>query len=404
MESARCPVCSSESLHSFWYWENEEFLMREWAPDCRLHVSICRECATAFQNPAVEKVDDMMDFSVSFDMDEAAPAPSAKEPIDWLHQFSGVGRDPLRGLDVYVESPMFEIPLRDLGWDVASISLNDLLEQGPPAGGQYDVVFCFDALNHTLQPQRVIEQLRPVVKDSGGLFVETNNLLAEPRRNIPAFTSKQKCLYSFPSLIYLLYKNGFRNYMAENAGRTRCFLNKVDMPDNADVRETSDKEYWAYVVYRCERNFWYQWAGRQLESFMQRRQSDPAALDAIRQEMRHDPHKLTLVREVCGAMLLFAQEVDTIRQTLSSDWHSTMSRVFDILKNDMILYELLQLEPMQGMGTLEPIGRLHLNEKMVYMTDAEYFQKYFTEDDARQLCENVIKSSQTVIGHLSSFL
>jgi hypothetical protein len=81
-----------------------------------------------------------------------------------------------------------------------------------------------------------------------------------------------------------------------------------------------------------------------------------------------------------------------------------MQRIFDVFKNDMALYDILQVQPIPGLGVFDGVDRFHFNEKMVYMTNEDYFQKYFTEEDAKQLCAGIIQSGHTVCGHLSSFL
>jgi len=55
MTDMPCPVCRRVNHHSFWFWEKEDQLLREWAIDTRLHFSICRDCGTIFQDPPVHE-------------------------------------------------------------------------------------------------------------------------------------------------------------------------------------------------------------------------------------------------------------------------------------------------------------------------------------------------------------
>ncbi len=403
METASCPVCSSESSHSFWFWENEDVLMREWAPDCRLHFSICRDCAAIYQDPSVEVNDS------SFSMDAFSNAANqqegeANEAFDWFIQFSGHGKAPLRMLEVFSSSAKLANTFQSNGYNIEAISDSEFLEKDNTGVEPYDVVIFFHILNETSDPNGLIQKARSVLKDGGGLYVDVTNPLVLPRMNKICFTAKQRTLFTFPTLMYLTYKNGFRNMMGEVTGSARSYLQTIDIPENVTPAEVASKDYWSFVTYRCERNFWYTWAARFLIKFMQSRSNDPNALDTARNQLRHDSQHLQIVREVCGVMLLFAQEVQTLQQSLSGDWHETMARIFGILKEDLVMYDLLQLEPMEGMGLLAPMDRFYLNEKMIYVAEAEYFKKYFTQEDAENLCKNIFKSSQTVVGHLSSFL
>ncbi|MBI1390983.1 MAG: hypothetical protein GC154_21345 [bacterium] len=403
MDSVTCPVCKGASHHSFWFWENEDVLMRDWAPDCRLHFSICRDCAAIFQNPPAAVAESNFDFS-GFGAMNAQDPNLAMEPIDWFRQFSGHGGNALRALEVYAAAPLFENPLREKGWDVTAVSAQSLLNGEAPSADPYDVIFIYETLNEIGDPAGVLEKAYELLKEDGGVFVETENPIVQPRAGYITFTAKQKTLFSFHSLIYLLYKSGFRNHMAEVCGRLRLFAKKIERPGEIKPDVVVPKDHWSYLLYRCERNYQFAWAARFVGNFMQTRQSDPQALDKARQALREKNYQIQVIREACGAALLFAQETDTLRRTLSDDWPSTMTRVFEILKNDMALYDLLQMEPMNNFGLLTPIGRYFLNEKMVYITDNEYFTRYFSKEDAALLCDNIVKSSESVVGHLSSFL
>lgn len=403
METVSCPICKSESSHSFWFWENEDVLMREWAPDCRLHFSICRVCATIFQDPPASISESP--FSMDFSMDASAhPMNEAHEPLDWLSQFSGKGQDALRTLEVYSKKPKFEETLKSRGWDVKAVSAKEFRENDWGQDGPYDLVICFDALNECDDPEALAQKAHAVLKDDGGFYVDVVNPLVLPRGNQICFTAYERVLIPFPTLMYLTYKNGFKNLMSEVTGSVRSYLQKIPVPASVSPSEVASKDYWSYVTYRCERNYWFAWTGKFLAKFIQLRQTDPHALDTARNELRHDTQRMQIIREVCGVMLLFAQEVQTLQQSLSGDWHQTMARIFDVLKNDLVMYDLLQLEPMENLGLMVPMHRFFLNEKMVYTTDADYFKKYFNQDDAELLCNYIFKSSQTVVGHLSSFL
>lgn len=403
METVSCPICKSESSHSFWFWENEDVLMREWAPDCRLHFSICRDCAAIFQNPPAPLGDDT--FSMDAVMDaSAAQSNQVNESLDWLSQFSGRAQEPMRALELFTKSAAFEETLKTQGSDVTAVSAKEFLENDYSQVEPFDIVICFDVLNETSDPNGVVQKAHSVLKEDGGLYVDVVNPLVLPRANQMCFTARQRTLFTFPTLMYLTYKNGFRNMMGEVTGSARSYLKKIEVPASVSPGEVASKDYWAFVTYRCERNYWFTWAGLYLYKFMQTRQSDPNALETARGQLRHDSQHLQIIREVCGVLLLFAQEVQTLQQSLEGDWHQTMARIFTILKDDLVLFDLLQLEPMENMGLLAPMNRFFLNEKMIYVAEAEYFKKYFTQDDAEQLCKNIFKSSQTVVGHLSSFL
>lgn len=377
--------------------------MREWAPDCRLHFSICRDCATIFQNPPVLISDSP--FSMDFNMDaDANQINEAHEPLDWLSQFSGKGQEALRALEVYLNKAKFEETLQSRGWDVKTVAAKDFLENEFSQDDPYDLVICFDTLNGCSDPDALIQKAHTVLKDDGGLYTDVVNPLVLPRGNVMCFTGYERSLFTFPTMMYLTYKNGFKNLMSEVTGSVRSYLQKIPVPASVSPGEVASKDYWAYVTYRCERNYWYAWTGKFLAKFMQQRQMDPNALDSARDELRHDTQRMQIIREVCGVMLLFAQEVQTLQQSLSGDWHQTMARIFTVLKDDLVMYDLLQLEPMEKLGLLAPMNRFFLNEKMVYTTDADYFKKYFSQNDAELLCNYIFKSSQTVVGHLSSFL
>ncbi|MDP8244978.1 MAG: methyltransferase domain-containing protein [Candidatus Hinthialibacter antarcticus] len=377
--------------------------MREWAPDCRLHFSICRHCAAIFQNPPAPLGEDS--FAMDSIMDtNAEQSVQANEALDWLSQFSGRGQEPFRALELYTKSSKLEEALKAKNCDVTAVSAKEFLEKDFSQNEPYDIVFCFEVLNETSDPNGIVQKAHSVLKDDGGLYVDVVNPLVLPRANQMCFTGSQRTLLTFPTLMYLTYKNGFRNMIGEVTGSARSYMKKIDVPDTVSLSEVSSKDYWSYVTYRCERNYWFSWVLRFLVNFMKSRQVDANALDTARNQLRHDPQHMQIVREACGVMLLFAQEVQTLQQSLSGDWHQTMARIFTILKDDLVLFDLLQLEPMENMGLLAPMNRFYLNEKMIYVSEAEYFKKYFTQEDAEHLCKNIFKSSQTVVGHLSSFL
>lgn len=410
MNATICPICKSDSHQSFWFWEKEDKLMRMWAMDTRTHFSICRECALIFQNPLVHSPSSEESMFGSWDMQSDIPPPT-KEPLEWLRQFPRRGRNPERALEVYYQTSRFKDTLQSENWDIQAVSLSDLLcEAGngaalPAEGEEYDLIFCFDVLEKTNRPLEVLTKLHKHLKSTGGLLVECYNPHVAPRLHKVCLTSDDACVLSFQTLIYALYKAGFTNQGAEVCGKSRCYCTKIDPNPEADATKLVARTQWAHLTHRFQRNYYWAWVSGFLEKYLKQGQSNPDFLEHTRTLLRQRPDDLSYIRDVCGAALLFVQEIDSVRQTLSTDWSLTLKRLFDILINDYALYDLLQTgAAIPDFGTLPDIERYYLNDKMIFMTGTDYFERFFTQDDAAQLCEGVIKSGEVVCKNLSSFL
>ncbi len=414
MSEMCCPVCKSLNHQSFWFWEKEDKLMRMWAMDTRVHFSICRECALIFQDPLVPSLSSE-DWGFGDWGEQSDSQLLPKEPIEWLRQFPRRGKQPARALEIYSKTSRFHDMLKNEGWDITAIPVNSLLsppENGsdplPPDlldGEKYDLIFCFDVLDRVPHPIDILNRLHACLKSDGGLFVETFNPYVAPRNKKICLSNDNPCIFSFQTLIYALYKAGFSNQAAELCGKCRCFCTKIDPTPEADASKLVPNTYWSQLLYRFERNYSWAWVNGFLDRYLKQVQYQPNSLNQTRDLLRQRGEDLVLIRDVCGAVLLFAQEIDTVRQTLSSDWSLTMHRIFEILGKDYALYDLLQTgSPMPELGTLPDVERYFFSEKLIYMTTTDYFERFFSQDDAKRLCQSIVQSAEVVCKTLSSFL
>lgn len=411
MPDTACPVCREDNRQSFWFWEKEDKLMREWAMDTRVHFAICRSCGLIFQDPPAERAMDEFGFD-AWGGPQQDPG-FAEEPLVWLKQFSPIGERRGRALEVYHKEPRFTERLRAEGWEtVRAVSVESLAEgtagggaEEPQPGEAFDVTFCFDALRHTGDPLGTLAKIHGLAAEGGGVYVEEANPAAAPRAGRLCLSSDEMCVFPFHTLIFALHAAGFMNAGAEMWSRTRVFGSKTDPNPGTDPETNIPRDVWQQAIHRFHRNYYWAWARRFLEEYLRKRHSDPdGALNQARAELRQNPANLLVIRDVCGACLLFANETDTLRETLSEDWPQTMSRVFETLKHDFALYDMYSLAPVEGLGVFPGIERYHFNEKMIYISGADYFEKYFSEEEARRLCEAIVKAGHAVCGHLSSFL
>ncbi len=475
MTDVQCPVCKSANHQSFWHWEKEDQLMREWAMDTRVHFSICRECALIFQNPIVDRSSQGDLFSDGWETG-AEPPPPSQEPLEWLRQFTGYAKEPGRALEIYSKKKRFESQLKEEGWAVKTISLDRLLQESdtketqtqesptgvsekvsdpflvenpffdtektedaspenttaesPPddtsslpmddpffqsekpvmnAGleedDQFDIVFCFDALGQTTQPLEVLNKIHPHIKDEGVIYVEVENPAVNPRVNRLCLKSEERCAFPFHSLIFTLFKAGFMNASAELCGRIRCVGKKIEPNPKVEAVGSVPNEVWSYALHRFQRNYDWMLVNKFLEQYQNQAQlNNNDLLERTRTQIRQNTWELSRIRDVCGAALLFVEEVSALRNTLAKDWPVTMNRIFEVFKQDFALYELLLRGVLQNLGTFYDAERYHYNDKMVYMTNTEYFEKYFSEEEARRLCDSIVEAGKIVVGHLSSFL
>jgi len=426
MTDSKCPICESTQHQSFWHWDKEETLMREWAMDTQVHFSICRACACIFQNPLEPPRPEADDLGGmwAMDMDDA---PIADEPLDWVQQFGSRGMEPCKALEIYTGKKRFEPYLVPKGWQIKAISLHQFLDNSELAekegesnvegifqtdkeitsiedNEQFDMAFCFDALEQTHQPMQLLQKLHKHVKDDGALYTQVSNPLVLPRYNQFSFTSAERVQYPFRTLIYMLYKAGFANQGAEMNTKTRCICNKVDPATEAEPGGLIPNDTWGMADFRVRRNYYWNWGIRYLENYMKQVQSNPDHLQETRNQLAQNPLERHIIRDLCGSCLLFMQEVDQLKNTISHDWPVTMSRVFNIMKYDYAMYDLLKVGGFETVNTLPEVGRYYINDKMVYMTDTDFFEKYFTMDEANTLCQSIIQSGQVVCGHLSSML
>ncbi len=410
MSDRQCPVCESQHLHSFWFWEKEDQLLREWAMDTRLHFSICRDCSSIFQNPIIPR-DTTTDFDFSpSDFDLSSPeTPPVLEPIEWVRQFAGYGRQAGKALEIFSEKKTFDPFLPKEGWDYEALSITEVINQLstkeiPSQSESYDLIFCFDALECTPQPIPLLQSFYSRLKPDGALYLEAFNPLAHPRTNHLCLTRNNFCLFPFQSLLFALYKTGFTNHSAEICGRIRMLCTKMPQIPESEATKLVPTELWGHILYRFQRNFYWSWVTKRLQQFIEQSPSDPQLLEKTRKSLHESPLELHTVRDVCGACLLFVEEVANLRKNMEKDWPLVMARIFDVFKNDFNLYDLLQLAPLEGVGTFPDIERFHYNEKMIYMNTTEYFQKHFSLQEATKLCDTIIAAGQKVCGHLSSFL
>ncbi|GEM_PF-6861432 len=438
MNEVRCPVCNSVEHQSFWFWEKEDKLMRNWALDTKVHFSICRSCAAIFQNPAIAGSSSDELFAVNWNMEAASPLPS-DEPVDWIQQFGNRAKVPGKALEVYAQTKRFEGFLQPLGWEVKTIGIDRLLKKPDKANfstasetvesdtqdpfaftsgfdlaspmeeeltdsDQFDLIFCTDVLNRTSRPVDVLHTLRGHVKDDGAILVEQENPFTLPRAGKICLTSEDTCLLSFHSLVYAMYKAGLTNAAAEICGRTRCLATKIDPQPDADAAQLVPPKIWEQILFKFQRNYYWAWVNSYLENYQAQAGVNPAALDTARQSLHQNPFDLHCIRDVCGACLLFVEEVTILRNSLAEDWPMTMHRIYEILKNDYALYDLLRRGPLEGCGTFAHIERFYFNDKLIYLTTPDYFKKYFSEEEARRLCDAMIQAGKVICGQLSSFL
>lgn len=418
MPDVLCPVCASPHHQSFWYWEKEDQLIRKWAMDTTVHFSICRICATIFQNPLVQSPSPDNAFLQGWDIDNTN-IPPVQEPMEWLKQFTGFGKEPGRLLEVYTTKKRFEEPLGQKGWTVKSIpvslfdgslgdSQTDIDRSGLEENERFDLIVCFEALGQTARPLNLLSQLHKRLKDDGALYVEVTNPMTVPRVNKISLTSEEAVIYPYQSLIFTLYKAGFTNKAAELCGKIRCICTKIGQNLDTEVKSMVPRDHWSKVLSAVQRNYNWTWATNFLKKYQAemvvRQHSGENFLQETRISLRKRPLDLHIIRDVCGASLLFTQEVATLRETLSQDWTVTMGRIFDILKSDYALYELFQVPVMPDFGLIPDIERYYLYDKMVFMTNPDYFERFFTQQEAEKLCDSIIRAGEVVCKTLSSFL
>lgn len=411
----QCPVCAGKNHHTFWYWDNEDSLMRKWAADCRIQFQICRDCAAIFQQSLNEtESSPEIPFFEGF-ADELVRS-SHHEPFEWLKQFANIGKQPCKALEIYAVQHRFSDALKEQGWEIHAVPYESLLADGQPpaetlAGGsfaaddRYDLIFCFDVLSRTPAVVELMSAIHDRLTDTGVLYLEAINPVLLPRIDRMYLTSEQQCLMPFETMIFLFHKTGFINRGAELCGKARCFLSKSEPHPEADPTQLLEKRLWEYTLFRFQRNFYWVWAADFLRKYLQEQSRIPNCLEQTRAALAKRPGELQILRDVCGAVLLFVQEVDTLRATLASDWKATMQRIFDILKQDFAMFELLRTaSPIQGLGTMPDIERYYFNEKMIFMTNHDYFDRFFSETEAAQLCAGIVRSGEIVCKTFSSFL
>lgn len=425
MSDILCPVCQNPDSQSFWFWEKEEKLMRAWTPDTRVHFSICRHCGLIFQNPNVSSSFADSSFLSGFGMD-FTEEPQSDEPMEWLKQFTGFGRESGTALEIYSQKKVFQSALAMAGWKCKAVQINAVIQDAsaPPSdfssglsnswgdpftdtldpNDQFDMIFCFDGFSSTSSPLALLSKLHSHLKENGGLYIETPNPLVLPRHNRFCLTSEESCVYPFQSLVFALYKTGFKNTASEICEKARIFCTKIEIPVEADPDKLIPNTYWGQTLFSFQRNFYWAWVIKSLQTFQAQLTQDPALLTTMRQTLTQHPVEKHFMRDVCGACLLFIEEISHLQDSLSEDWPLSMTRVFDVLKNDYALYDLLQLGPVEGLGTFGNLERFHYKEKLIYMSNTEYFERFFSQDEARQLLEAITKAGRVVVGHLSSFL
>lgn len=380
--------------------------------DTRAHFSICRDCALIFQNPLIHSLstEDLgfMDWSLP---DTASI--SAKEPLEWLRQFTRRGKQSARALEVYHQKPCFQDTLLAEGWNITALPVKNMIPSDGditpaadlPEGESFDLIFCFDVLDKIPRPLDLLTQLHKYLKSDGGLYVETFNPSVAPRLNQICLTSENACIFTFHSLIYSLYKAGFTNQAAEHCGNMRYFCTKIEPNPEADATKLVPNNYWSHILYRFHRNHYWAWTSGFLNRYTTQAQNRPEFLNQTRDLLHQRLEDLSIIRDVCGSVLLFVQEIDTVRRTIAQDWSLTMQRIFNIFCNDYALYDILRTgAPIQDLGTMPGIERFYFNYKMIFMTDIDYFERFFTQEEAGRLCDSIIQSGEVVCKTLSSFL
>jgi hypothetical protein len=420
MTDVQCPVCQSVRHQSFWYWEKEDKLMQAWAQDTQAHFSICRDCSTIFQNPMTNQAVAEFNMFDDFNLNPTPLKPS--EPLEWLRQFTGHGKTPGTALEVYATQKRFEPTLSAEGWTIKSVHIASVLSSDTPTEAgeettfgfqaapgilpddQFDAIFFFDGFGATAQPIDVLNTLHAHLKEEGCLYIETSNPLVLPRHKRICLTSEEICVYPFQSLVFALYKSGFKNIAAEMCERNRIFCTKIEPSPEASPNDLIPNTYWGQVLYNFQRNYYWAWVTNYLEAFQVKHQSDPTTVDQVRDYLQQHPIEKLYIRDACGSCLLLVEEVGHLKDTLSQDWKLSMSRIFDLFKNDYAIYDLLQQGKLEGVGTFPDLERFHYNEKMIYMATPEYFERFFSEEEAESLCNAIMQAGRVVVGHLSSFL
>lgn len=406
MPTSSCPICSSDKTQSFWHWEKEDVLVRAWAMDTQVNFSICRSCATIFQDPPIESSATGDGWSFAGTEADSAAMSGPHECIDWLQQFAGVATEPGTALEIHTGSPSIHGFLESSGWSVTTVLITDL-ENSPtvdvPEGG-FDLVTCFYALNRVRDPLSVLETVRTWIKPEGGLYMEEHNPLAMPRFGKICLTSENRFVFPYPTMNYIVSRAGFAQKMGEIAASGRGYFTCLDDIPEVEPLTYVTPDLWHNTIHRFQRNFYYAWATGFLRNYLETMASQPDGREKARARLHANPFHMQIIRDVCGSVFLFVQEVSTLNDTITNDWPQTMSRIFTILKEDYLLYDLLQTAEMPAIQTLPALDRFHLNEKLVYTTERDYFEKYFTLEDARQLNQSIIQAGGVVVGNLSSFL
>ncbi|MDX9752462.1 MAG: methyltransferase domain-containing protein [bacterium] len=421
MSERTCPVCQSLSHQSFWYWDKEDQLMKAWAQDTRVHFSICRECGLIFQNPRI--TDSFLSGNSFWGFETESPADTpVNEPLEWLRQFTGFGKEVAKGLEVYSEKQTFHSRLASEGWTMKSVTSASLLQEACESpvptdnffaapvsdqieeGEEFDLICCFDGFSQWEFPLEYLQKLYHHLKPGGGLYIETPNALVLPRFNHICLTGNDICIYPFHTLAFTLYKAGFKNTASELCVHNRIFCTKIDPNPEADPKQFIAETYWGQVSHQFQRNFYRAWGIKYLQAFMAKQRTTPDALNTARHYLVQNPLEKQILRDMCGACLLFVEEIGHLKESAAQDWQISMARIMDVLKNDYALFDLLKLGGLPRLGTFPKLERFHYNEKMIYMATPEYFERFFSESEAVQLCDEITEAGRVVVGHLSSFL
>ena len=149
----------------------------------------------------------------------------------FLRELRRLGFDPVTGVEPS------EAPLRHAGEDVCALIRNEMFDGASFAPETFDLVTCFQTLEHVYEPRALLEDILRVLKPGGTVFVVAHDLNALSARVLgeksPIYDIEHVQLFNARSMRGVLELAGFREvriFPILNAYRLEYWLKLFPLP------------------------------------------------------------------------------------------------------------------------------------------------------------------------------
>jgi SAM-dependent methyltransferase len=260
LQERPCPICDTsdrsrvfrESTYDERRWSAASFSSRKAPEYMHFRLLTCERCGLTYGSP-VASPESAADAYRTASYDAAAESRDAART--YAHYLRNAGFEPGAALDIGAADGAFLRELRGLGFraivgiepseapiahapdDVRSLIRNEMFDGSRFDENSFDLVTCFQTMEHVYEPRALLEEIRRILKPGGKVFLVAHDLDALSARVLgersPIYDIEHVQLFNASSMRYLLKLIGFSSvqvFSILNAYRIEYWLRLFPFP------------------------------------------------------------------------------------------------------------------------------------------------------------------------------